>query len=500
VHTFADPLARANRIAPDALAVVSGEQRLTHRQLNDRCRRLAGGLRALGLQPGDRVAIVANNSHRYLELYVAVPADGLVVVPLNARHTEAELRYALEDSGTRVLVTDQEPGGLAGCVEHVIGLPDDYERLIAEGKEVELGEGVTEDTLAGLFYTGGTTGASKGVMLTHRNLVANSFHTAIAFGLTSEDRSLIMAPMFHAAGTVAALINIWLGATQVITPFDPALVLDLVEREAITSMLGVPTMLAALAEEQLARPRDTGSVRLFAHGGSPVASEVIRRAHAAFPNAELVEVFGATELAPLATVQRHEERLLDQPAIRSCGHPIVGVDVRVFRNDGTEAPLGEVGEVVVQGPNVMLGYWNKATQTAAALVNGWYRSGDLGYMDENANLYLVDRAKDMIISGGENVYSSEVEEALYAHPMVLEAAVFGIPDERWGERVHAAVLPRGAVTEQELIAHCRERIAGYKVPKGIDLRTEPLPKSAAGKVLKRDLRQPYWEGRDVNIA
>jgi long-chain acyl-CoA synthetase len=500
MHTFADPLARANRIRPDAEAVVCDQERLTYRELNDRCRRLAGGLRALGLVPGDRVAVVAGNSHRYLELYVAVPADGMVIVPLNARHAEAELRYAIEDSGARVLVTDQDPGALAEIVEHVIMLPDDYEKLIADGKAVDLGEGVTEDTLAGLFYTGGTTGASKGVMLSHRNLIANTFHSIVALGLTSEDRSLIMAPMFHAAGTITAIANIWVCGTQVITPFDPVQVLDLVEREAITSMLGVPTMLAAVSEEQLARPKDTSSVHTFVHGGSPIASELLRRAHAAFPSANLIELYGATELAPLATVQLHEERMLDSPDLRSCGQPVAGVDVRIFGSDGEEVPPGHVGEVAVRGPNVLLGYWNKPAQTAAALVNGWYRSGDLGYMDQFANLYLVDRAKDMIISGGENVYSSEVEEALYSHPMVLEAAVFGIPDDRWGERVHAAVVPRGPVTVEDLVAHCRDRIAGYKVPKAIDLRDEALPKSAAGKILKRELRRPYWEGRDSNIA
>jgi long-chain acyl-CoA synthetase len=500
VHTFADPLARANRVAPDALAVVCGQERMPYRELFGRCRRLAGGLRALGLMPGDRVAVVAGNCHRYLELYVAVPACGLVIVPLNARHTEAELRYAIEDSGTRVLVTDSEPGSLAQVVERVIRVPDDYERLIAQGKEASLGEDVTEDSLAGLFYTGGTTGAAKGVMLSHRNLIANTFHTLNVLGLTPEDRSLVMAPMFHAAGTVAVLANIWLGLTQVVTPFDPGAVLDLIESEQVTATLGVPTMVAALAEEQLARPREVGSVRLFAHGGSPIATEVLRRARRAFPSANLVEVYGATELAPLATVQFHEERLLDSPVVRSCGQPVVGVDVRVFGADGADAPTGEVGEVVARGPNVMVGYWNKPEATAAALVNGWYRSGDLGYADELGNIYLVDRAKDMIISGGENVYSTEVEEALYSHPMVLEAAVFGVPDDRWGERVHAAVVPRGPVTVDELQAHCRERIAGYKVPQGIDLRDEPLPKSGAGKILKRELRQPYWKGRDTNIS
>src|SRR5712671_2747360 len=200
-----------------------------------------------------------------------------------------------------------------------------------------------------------------------------------------------------------------------------------------------------------------------------------------FPFAQLVHIYGATETAPIATVLTHEELVLDTALARSCGRPAVGVDVEVVTPDGTAAPAGVVGELVIRGPNVMAGYWNKPSETAAALADGWYRSGDLGYQDERGFIFLVDRAKDMIITGGENVYSTEVEDVLYRHPAVLEAAVFGIPDPRWGEAVYAVVVPRSAVTEDELAAHCREEIAGYKVPKRIELRDEPLPKSGAGK-------------------
>jgi long-chain acyl-CoA synthetase len=259
-------------------------------------------------------------------------------------------------------------------------------------------------------------------------------------------------------------------------------------------------MLAAMTEAQLARPRDVSSLTMISHGGSPIATETLRRTHAAFPDAALVHIYGATETSPIATTLVHEERLLDAPQSRSCGQPAVGVDIAVIDEEGRAVTTGAVGEVAIRGANVMEGYWNKPAATEAALVDGWYRSGDLGYLDEDAYLYLVDRAKDMIVSGGENVYSTEVEEALYRHPAVLEAAVFGVPDAQWGEAVHAVVVPRSAVTVDELLAHCREAIAGYKMPKQIEIRTEPLPKSGAGKILKRELRAPFWSDRDALVS
>jgi acyl-CoA synthetase (AMP-forming)/AMP-acid ligase II len=274
--------------------------------------------------------------------------------------------------------------------------------------------------------------------------------------------------------------------------------LDAIAAEQVTVTLGVPTMIAALAEEQLARPRQVGSLRSLSHGGSPIATEVVRRAHAAFPNAELIHVYGATELAPLATTLRHEEKLVESDLARSCGQAVAGVDIRVVDPSGHDLPPGEVGEVVVRGPNVMQGYWNRQDRLSCLAV---VSSGDLGCMNAQGYVFLVDRAKDMIISGGENVYSTEVEEVLYKHPAVLEAAVFGVPDVQWGEAVHAVVVPRPgqAVDAVSLIAFCREYIAGYKVPKHIDLRSDPLPKSGPGKVLKRELRVPFWASHTAQI-
>jgi len=261
-------------------------------------------------------------------------------------------------------------------------------------------------------------------------------------------------------------------------------------------------MLAALVERQAADPRDVSSLRWISHGASPVAMEVVRRAADVF-GCELIHLYGATELSPLATVFRHEEHHLGSERAKSCGQRAPGVSMRIIDANGSDVGAGEVGEVVIHGPNVMAGYWNRPDETAAAMLpGGWYRTGDLGCVDGDGYLHLVDRAKDMIVSGGENVYCTEVEDALYAHPDVLEATVFGIPHDQWGEAVHAVVVTRPQaepLTEPLLIEHCRTLIAGYKAPKSISFQTDPLPKSGPGKVLKRALRAPFWEGRATQI-
>jgi len=311
---------------------------------------------------------------------------------------------------------------------------------------------------------------------------------------------LIMAPLFHAAGSNGVLGGIWTGSCQIpLKVFDPGTALDLIEKYQVTHTLGVPTMIAAIAELQHAEPRDTSTLQMVAHGGSPIATEVVRRAAEAFPTAEFVHVYGMTEASPLLTGLRNEQDLLDVDRSRSCGQALIGVQVKIIDGAGNEMPRGEVGELAARGSNIMKGYWRKPEQTAEVLKDDWYRSGDMGYMDDEGFVFLVDRAKDMIVSGGENVYCSEVEEALYKHPAVLEAAVFGVPDEAWGEAVHAVVVPRSAVTPEELIAFCREHIAGYKLPKEITLSDEELPKSGPGKILKRELRAPYWEGHERKV-
>lgn len=494
MRTVVDPLLRAEAMHGARTAFVCDGVRRSFTEFSDRCRRVAGALDDLGLAPGDRVAIWAANSSEYAEVYAAVPAAGRAVVPLNTRWAEPELVYALEDAGATVLVTDRDPGSLADAVDTVVRLGDDYESRLAAATPAEYAD-VTEDDIAGLFYTGGTTGKSKGVILTHRNLIANTLHGQITMPLDESSTYLVIAPMFHAAGSTSVLQCLALGVPQVVvSAFDPNTCLDLIEAEGCSMTLAVPTMLAAMIEAQTASPRDTSSMTMIAHGASPIAMEVVKRASQLFPSAELVHLYGATETAPLVTGLRHEELLTDSPRGKSAGRPTLGVSLRI------DAEPGEPGEVLVSGPNVMAGYWNKPEQTAEVLQGGWYRTGDVGYLDDEGYLYLVDRAKDMIISGGENVYCSEVEDVIYRHPKVLEATVFGIPHEQWGEQVHAVVVPRdGSLTEPELIEFCRTALGGYKVPRSVAFQAEELPKSGPGKVLKRELRAPYWQGQERSI-
>jgi long-chain acyl-CoA synthetase len=500
MYTMRDPLRRAEQLFGGREAVVCGDTRRTYAELATRVRRVAGLMEQL-TDPGDRVALWAANSDHYLELFVGIPCSDRAIVPHNTRWAEPELVYATDDAGARVLICDRDPGRLGDVVERVVRIDTgEYDELV--GRAPESSPEVGPDTLAGLFYTGGTTGASKGVMLTHANLMANAVHTQLAQPLLEDDRYLTMAPMFHAAGVYAALSIMWVGASNVVqAAFEPNQTLDLIEGEGITCAIAVPTMLAAMIEAQAARPRDVGTLRWLSHGASPIALEVLKRADEVF-GCELIHLYGATELSPLATIFRHEDRFLGDPTrAKSCGVAPPGVALEIRNPDGDPLPVGEVGEVTVAGPNVMVGYWNKPEQTEAVLRHGWYSTGDLGHLDQAGYLYLVDRSKDMIVSGGENVYCTEVEDALYTHPGVLEATVFGIPDEQWGEAVHAVVVPRDGADlgEVALIEHCRAQIAGYKVPKSVSFQSDPLPKSGPGKVLKRELRAPYWEGRDRAI-
>lgn len=451
-------------------ALVCRDRRITYAQLADRIGRV-GDLLAVYLDtvPGDRVAVLAENSIAYVDLYLGVPAHERVIVPLNTRWSEPELRYALQDSEARVLFTDRDVGPLAEHVDRVVRTDLEYEILLAAARPVTPHTGPPGD-VAGLFYTGGTTGAAKGVMLTRANLDANARAMQQIAPLTADDVFLVMAPMFHAAGTTSVLYSVDAGARQVVMPFDADAVLDVLEDEQATHTLAVPTMLAALVAEQRANPRDVSSLRVLMHGGSPITPALVRQAVDEFPDAVLVHLYGTTETSPIISA------LHDTRTSRSVGTPV-----------GCEVRLADDGEVCVRGPNVMKGYWHKPDVTAEVLQDGWYCTGDVGTFDDDGNLHILDRKHDVIVTGGENVYPSEVEAALSTHPAVDECAVYGVPDDRWGEAVHAAVVARGAVRVQELVDHCRGLIATYKVPQGITF-VDTLPRSGAGKVLRRALR------------
>jgi long-chain acyl-CoA synthetase len=327
-------------------------------------------------------------------------------------------------------------------------------------------------------------------MMTHGNKLADAYHLLVASRLQTDDVWLVMGPLFHASGSYHLLPCTWMGATQVFLPrFEVGAALAAMEQHGVTITFGVPTMVRALTERQRARPHDLTSLRLLGHGGSPITEKDLRAAHETFPHVELLGQYGATEMGPLATTLEHQERLLGTELFRSCGRPVVGVDLEVVDDDGRPVPLGEVGEIAVRGTAVMPGYWQDVAATKEVLVDGWYHSGDLARMDEHGLVYILDRKKDMIITGGENVYGGEVENVLIRYPGVVEVAVFGVDDEHWGQVVHAVVVSDEPIDGEAVRRFCRDHLAGYKIPKQIRVRTDPLPKSGAGKVLKRELRQ-----------
>ncbi|SEL79582.1 acyl-CoA synthetase [Streptacidiphilus jiangxiensis] len=497
-------LHRALQLAPDQPLTICGDRVRSARESADRVARLAGALRSLGVESGDRVALLATNSDRYHEAFFATWWIGAVVAPLNIRWSLAEIGLALRDAGPRVLLVDdafaahvprlrQECPAVAEFVHCGDGTAPDgttgYEELIAGSEPVE-DLRVGGDELAALLYTGGTTGAPKGVMVSHQALTFSTLGTQVA-GHSSIPGGLLLtcAPMFHIASIVSWLGQLTVGGTIVFLPgFGAAQVLDAVARHRITTLSLVPTMIQMLLDHPEASAHDLSSVRSLRYGASTMPAALLERAMAAFPQAGFTQGYGMTETA-MVTQLGAEEHRAGGHLLRSAGRATPHCEIRILGPDGTELPRGEVGELVVRGASLMLGYWNRPEETAAVLRDGWMHTGDGASMDQDGYVFVADRIKDMIISGGENVYSAEVENALALHPAVAACAVVGLPDARWGERVHAVVVLRPGATagEDDLRAHTRELIAGYKVPRSVEF-TDALPLSGAGKVLKRELR------------
>ena len=489
-------------------------------ELQDRVSRLAGALRSLGTGEGDRIAVLALNSDRYYEFYFGVAWSGAVFVPINTRLAPAEFIHWLNDSGSMALfVDDAFLEAIAGIrerldsVRHFVymgdgALPDGYlayEDLVASHQPVPPTDRGGDD-LVGLFYTGGTTGKSKGVMLSHRNLACNVLQSLPSFRILPDDVFLHAAPMFHLADGFFCMIAATLGCTNVIVPaYEPTLVLQTLQEEKIRTALLVPTMINMLVNHPAIGDYDLSALESLLYGASPMPEAVILKAMEVIPHVRFFQAYGQTEASPVATVMGPEYHTVDGPLagkLKGAGMAVAGVDLAILDDDGNILPPGEVGEVCIRGDNVMLGYWNLPEITQETLRGGWLHTGDGGRLDEEGMLFIVDRVKDMIVSGGENVYSAETEQAVYAHPAVAECAVIGIPHDAWGEQVHAIVVLKAGetLTEEELIEHCKSLIAGYKCPRSVTFRDEPLPLSGAGKILKKDLRAPYWEGRDRNVG
>jgi long-chain acyl-CoA synthetase len=525
------PLRRAAALYSDVTAIVDGRRTITYGELARRVDGVGAGLDSLGVTEGGRVGFLGVNSPAHLECTLGVPAHGRLLVDLNLRLSETELAFMADDCALEALIVDRARLAVGralrarcGRLRELVlddsgeggdGRPDDvlgYERLIAARTSPSPSPSprpIDQRSPAVISYTGGTTGAPKGVTLSHGNLLSNARHNLIATGHSTADTWLHVCPMFHVAGTANVIACTWVGARQVIVPrFEARAVVDAIVSERVTHVALVPTMISMLLDELRRRPHERlESLRHVQYAASPITPEVQRELLERL-DCEVVQFYGMTEAAPTVTRLGGEDHRRgaggQEPharRLRSIGTPVVGVQTRVVSPNGEPARTGEVGELWVRGPNVMIGYWRRPDATAAALAGDWYRTGDAVREDDDGYLYLVDRLKDMIITGAENVYCIEVEAALTEHPAVREAAVFGIPDARWGEAVHAVVRATDveAVRSSALIEHCRARIAGYKVPRSIEIRTDPLPRSAAGKLLKNPLRDPFWAGTERRV-
>jgi acyl-CoA synthetase (AMP-forming)/AMP-acid ligase II len=503
-------LHRAAQRDPNGISTICGPRVRTHAETLDRVARLAGGLQGLGLRTGDRAAILSLNSDRYAEFLSAGLWAGGVVVPVNTRWSVPEIADALTEIDARILVVDDAFAGMAeelrramprlASVVHAGDGPAPegmvcFEELVRTSAPVEDAYRHGDD-LAAILFTGGTTGRSKGVMLSHANMVSSMFGClATEQFLTPGGTFLAVLPMFHVAGLAVLFAQVARGGRQVIKPgFDPLDTLEAIVEHRITDLGLVPTMIQMLVDHERVEEFDLGSVQRVFYGASPISEGLLQRAMKTLPDAGFSQLYGMTELAPSVTFLAPEDHA-DPVRRRSAGLPLAHVEVRIVDKDDVEVPRGQTGEIVVRGGSVMLGYWERPAETAEALKNGWMHTGDGGYMDDDGFVYICDRMKDMIISGGENVYSAEVESVLSLHPAVASCAVIGVPDERWGERVHAVVVPVAGATPTlaDIKGFCAERIAGYKTPKSLEL-VEAMPLSGAGKVLKTELRKRHWDG------
>lgn len=513
-------LRRAAQINPNGISTICGDRQRTWSETVDRVARLAGALKKLGMQTEDRVALLSVNSDRYIEYYYATAWGGGAMMPMNIRWAPAECAYALNDAGAKILLVDDAFKDAAVEIKKLVpGLetlvycgdgetPDgmeNYETILAASDPVaDAGRG--GDDLAGIFYTGGTTGFPKGVMLTHTNFVVGGVSNAHEIMIREGCVYLHAAPMFHIADLLYFAAVTYVAGTHVVIPmFTPAATLEAVEKHRPSHLLLVPVMLQMILQSEELAKTDTSSLELITYGASPITEGVLREAFEKFPNVGFMQAFGQTELSPVATILTPDYHAFEGPKagkLRSAGRGTMVAEVMIANEDMQELPRGEVGNICVRGPITMKGYWNKPEITAETIKDGWVITGDAGYMDDQGFVFLMDRVKDMIISGGENVYSAEVENALSQHPAVATSAVIGIPSEQWGESVHAIVIlhPGAETTPEDLMAHCHTLIAGYKCPRSVEFRTDPFPLSGANKVLKTELRKPFWEGRDRQIS
>jgi len=514
-----ETLLKAKKFFPEKRAIVCGGERWTYREFYDRVNRLSHCLKNWGVKKEDKVAILLPNCHTFLEGYYGIAQMGAISVPINFRLSPGEIAFILEDSESRVLIADplfqDRIDAIRGETPKITKIlwtgkeragenPQDvhYESAVKEAiLEEFLCPPISGEDIAQIYYTSGTTGRPKGVMLSHKNVTAHALGTIAEIHLTDRDVWVHVAPLFHLADAWATWAITWVGGTHVmVREFNPRVVLETIERERVTLTNLIPTMLNLMVNDPNVGKYDYRSLRVLLSGGAPIAPEVVRKIVETF-KCDYIQTYGMTETSPYLTLSILKEpldRLPYEDRLRfksKTGREFIGIDLKVVNDQGEEIKKDEqeVGEIIVRGDSVTRGYWKLPEETAKSIKNGWLHTGDMAVMDEEGYVTIVDRKKDMILTGGENVYSTEVENVLYMHPAILECAVIGIPDAKWGEAVKGiVVLKRGQqATEEEIIEFCKEKMAHYKAPKSIDFM-ETLPRTGSGKIHKKGLRDPYW--------
>jgi len=494
---YTHSIGRALRYYPEKTAFTSNGQSQTFRELHERVGRIASALTKHGFKAGDRLAVLLPNGPEFIELIYACAWLGVIVVPLNTRLSPKEIDHVLIDAAPHGLIrhssmplpTEQLPWQLVLDEEPLEYTATSYPDIVYD-----------PDAVFTLIYTSGTTGQPKGVALTHANIFANLDHVNYWMRYREGGVYLHAAPIFHIADFPFMFASPAFGTCQTTIPkFSPQTFCETVQRERVTHTVVVPTMLNLLTKFEDLKKYDLTSLERLGYGGSPIAPDLIHRTREIFPNLELVQVYGLSETGFLAGLQNQEHT---ENRLTSCGRACPGIELRVVDDSGREVEAGKPGELVVRGANVMRGYWNNPNETEVAFRDGMFRTGDIGYQDAEGYFFIMDRRKDMIVTGGENVYSAEVERVIYQHPAVLEATVFGIPDPQWGELVMAIVTLKPGMTlnAQDLITFCKQSLAHYKVPRRIEFTDTELPKSGSGKILKRVLREKFWSQQQRSVA
>lgn len=509
-------------------AIVDQAVRFTYRQFGERVAALCQGLSKLGLAKGETLAIVCPNTHHYMEAYYACAVSGIVLNPLNFRLAAKEIWTILEDSSAKAIIVHEDffellqnamTQGKIVNFDNAIVIGEKslktelkavkYETVIQENDGCELPDIPIEgENLAQLYYTSGTTGRAKGVMLTQENVASHALASIPEFELSDSDTWAHIGPMFHLVDAWAVFAGTWVGARHVFAPYFKAnSVLDLFESEKVTKTALVPTMLNALLNEPGVKDRTFPSLKVITTAGSPVAPEIVKRTCETF-GCHYWQFYGMTECSPLLTISKPKSAMQNWSAEKllavtsRTGRTVLGVELKVVNDEGKEVRRddSDVGEIVVRGPSITPGYWKQKEATDATIIDGWLHTGDLAVVDEEGYVNIVDRKKDMIISGGENVYSTEVEYALYEHPDIVECAVFGIPDKDWGEKVKAVIVKRdgSTITQEDVIAFVRTKLAAYKAPRSVDF-IDALPKTGSGKIYKKGLRDKFWEAQGKHI-